>query len=559
MDTLEKRIHNLKEVIRKTPSEVLQDRVYTGVANFCILLTSYKHEKGAKGWCSKLLDSKTNKPMLNSHDQEVIEETFAKAPWLLELLNEDLNSKESDNDSKPSKLSKFPQVGGSGSWMPYLKTAGSGFIKSLTSGPVNELDISLDTMLDGFIKKTAQIDSFFEKVAYESPGFVKVLDQHQDFNYMGHRIPIKPIIKLLMIILDSIRLSASLMGLKSSRAVKILNIIVFLEELISGEWRQMLLTSVGFFTPSGIAISIIAKYIVNAWMLINPELRTQLFKDMLKGGKSALLGFLLWAGTSLSPDYMRASIEKSLEQMRAEFSTIDDKIKEIQEEGSRALGPMGKKMDFRGVDLSYLRRISFQDIQNLQSLAQWDLIICSSEFQDIKKRLIKSPVFRLIIELLNIPTLDDDTYKMCGPMPYRPIKKAVEYSLRPDITTTVENISDPFANFGKESESEEDMKEVKVESEAKIESEEPEAVEEVEAKAEEPKVKAEEPVEEAEEPKVKAEEPVEEAEAEEPKLENKNKNKNKNKNSQKGGKRLLKLKKSTRYRKATPRRTTRRS
>ena len=613
---IQAKINHLKGVIRKTPAELLQERVYVCVANSCILLTAYKRENGAKGWCSNVYNS-SGEPLFTSKEQLVIEEGFTKAPWLLDMLNEELKKKHESSEANRNLI----QVGGSGSWMPSLKTMGSQMIKSVDATSFTEEDVGLDAMLEGFIKKIDSVDNFWDQIAYQSPGFLKFMNDHQDMNFMGNRIPVKPILNLLMIVLDSILLSVSLTPLKSTRFTKILNFVVFMEELLTGQWRQMLFTSIGFFSPSGIAFGVIAKYIVNAWMFVSPELRTQLFKDVLKGGKSALLGFLLWASVALPADAVRASTEESLAKIRETVEALDDKMEELQEEGSAALAPYGKKIEFSGIDLTNLRKISFQDIQNLQSLAQWDILVCSKEFQDIMVGIEGNPIFRFIIELLNIPTMDDDKAQKCKTLDFRPIKELVETALTPDVIDSVAKPpKDPFADYTGEAglsklklkEEEEESKAEKEESQMGAEESRPlnedptkeenvnedEGVKEVvpvvaanedvplvaanedvplvaaneemrlkeeklreeeeaeaEAEAEEKKRKLREEAEaEAEEKKRKHRE-EEEAEAEEKKRKLRE---NENQNPQNGGKRVLKLKKSTRYRKATPRRTTRR-
>ena len=590
---IQAKINHLKEVIRKTPAELLQERVYVCVANSCILLTAYKRENGAKGWSSNVYNS-AGDPLFTSKEQVVIEEGFTKAPWLLDMLNEELKKKHESSEGSRNLI----QVGGSGSWMPSLKTMGSQMIKSVDVTSFTEEDVGLDAMLEGFIKKIDSVDNFWDQIAYQSPGFLKFVNNHQDINIMGHRIPVKPILNLLMIVLDSILLSVSLTPLKSTRFTKILNFVVFMEELLTGQWRQMLFTSIGFFSPSGIAFGVIAKYIVNAWMFVSPELRTQLFKDVLKGGKSALLGFLLWAAVALPADAVRASTEQSLAKIRETVEALDDKMEELQEEGSAALAPYGKKIEFSGIDLTNLRKISFQDIQNLQSLAQWDILVCSKEFQDIMLGIEGNPIFRFIIELLNIPTMDDDKAQKCKTLDFRPIKELVETALTPDVIDSAPRPpADPFAEYnGKETKVEEEKPEMGAEESRPL-NEDPTKEENVnedegvkgvvpvvaanedvpvvaanedvplvaanedvplvaaneEIRLKEEKLREEEAEAEAEEKKRKIREEEVEAEEKKRKL-----RENENENPQNGGKRVLKLKKSTRYRKATPRRTTRR-
>ena len=286
---LEARIDNLKDVIRKTPVDILQENIYLCIANGCILLTAFKRQNGEKGWSSKL-NNESGEPLFNSEQQKALEGAFERAPWLIDFLKEDLDLTSSKSQSGGSGGS------GSGGFLPSLQISGN-LIKGTTA--LSAEDVSLDLMLDSFVKKSNDIDEFWNKIAYQTPGFMKLINEHQDLHVMGVSIPIKPIVNLLMIILDSVRLSASLSGFASNKVMNVMGLIVLLEEMATGQWRQMLLTAASFLSPSGVAISVISKYFVNAWMLISPELRTQLFKDMLKGGKSALLGILLWAATSL--------------------------------------------------------------------------------------------------------------------------------------------------------------------------------------------------------------------------------------------------------------------
>ena len=110
-------------------------------------------------------------------------------------------------------------------------------------------------------------------------------------------VPRKPVVMLLVALIDSFRISAALAGYKNS----LLTLLVLFQELVTGQWRQMIMTAVGLISPMGVAVGVVGKYIINAWMLINPTLRDELLRDMYKGSKSFLIGFLLWATSNLPP------------------------------------------------------------------------------------------------------------------------------------------------------------------------------------------------------------------------------------------------------------------
>jgi hypothetical protein len=415
------RIEKLKEVIRKTPPSELKERVYVCTANGCILLTAYKRMRGEKGWSSKLHDE-FGQPMLTTQQQEMVENAFSKAPWILDIL-----------ESSPDGAKEVVQEGGLRLKVPSIKVPGSQFLQDAPGFEMTGQDVSMDALFEKFLQKSEEMDQFWGRFAYESPGFAKIINKDVPI-YKGISINAQPIVSLLILILDSIRLSYGLAGQKT----QVLTTLILLEELITGQWRQMLLTAVGFLSPTGMAMGVLFKYLVNAWTLINPDLRTQIVKDTYKGTKSLFLGFLLWAFSAFSPSFIREKAEAMFAMVREKVEGFEGKIKTLEESGSAKLAAEGKQVRIRGVDLTKLKSLSMADIQNLQALATWDVFVCSSEFQGMVAPLEASPIFRLILELMNIPTTPTDKFAACGNPPYKSLAEEVGDSLTPTIEDTPE-------------------------------------------------------------------------------------------------------------------------
>jgi hypothetical protein len=288
------------------------------------------------------------------------------------------------------------------------------------------------------------MDEYWNTFAYASPGVAKLLNT--DFTVtipftppIPVPVPLRPVVYLIIAILDSIRLSKAIAGTQTN----LLTLLVFIEELLTGQWRQMILTAAGFISPSGVALGVIFKYIVNAWMLVNPALRDTILKDMYKGSKSLFIGFLLWIGSTLPPNVVKAPLQASFDQIQNLVSGLEDKVKEIEEQASTTLAPVGKKLKFKDLKLNTLSRISLQDIQNLQTLAQWKVITCSAEFDDIMKPLTQIPIFRFIIELLGIPTIPTDKFEACGAPPYKSIAEVASEAFTPEIIDTLPTLALP--------------------------------------------------------------------------------------------------------------------
>lgn len=422
-EDFQERVDNLKDVIRNTPYDLLQQRVYICFANGCLLLSSFLKQKGEKGWSSKLVDD-VGQPMLTSKEQKVLEETFQKAPWLWSLLS---TVGKPNINSQTGGAPGLPQIAATGSLAERLPGAGI----QLTGD-----DVSLDKFFQKFLDYTNKMDDFWTDFQSGPGAPVKAFmegDQIVTIPVGAAPVPIpvprKPVAMLLIALIDSFRLSGALAGYKNT----LLTLIVLLEELATGQWRQMVMTAVGLLSPSGVAFGVIGKYIINAWMLINPSLRDDLLRDLYKGSKSFIIGFLLWAASTLPPATLKAPVEVALQKLRDLVAGLDNKVKELEEQGSKALAPVGKQLKLGRLNLDAIRKISLADIQNIQALAQWDLIMCTSEFQEIMEPLSQEPIFRLIMELLSIPTLQEDKYKVCGAEPYPSVADRVKEVLTPEI------------------------------------------------------------------------------------------------------------------------------
>jgi len=415
-DEFIRKIDEIKALVRETDPDVLQERIYTCAANGCLLLTAFLNTNGRDGWSSMLINE--GQPILSRSEQIMIEKAFKAAPWILDL--------------KKDTAATEVQVGGA---VPQLDSHGS-FIKPVldAAGKLTGDDVSLDRLLESFIKKSAEMDDYWSNMKHGTFAPVtKFMNTDSEIymptpaGFLPVPVPRRPIIYFLIMLLDSIRLSRALSGHKDIS----LTLVVLLEELVTGQWRQMLLTAAGFISPSGVAIGVIGKYMVNAWVLINPTIRTSLVKDMFKGSKSLLIGFILWCVSVLPPESVRNMLKARIDEARAMVATFDEKITALEEQGSVSLKPLGKKIEFKAISLDNLTRITMEDIQNLQALAQWPMLICTKEYQDIQGPLEKDPFFRIMFELLNIPVLPDDKFEVCRSNQYKPIQEVIAEGLDP--------------------------------------------------------------------------------------------------------------------------------
>jgi len=128
-------------------------------------------------------------------------------------------------------------------------------------------------------------------------------------------------------------------------------------------------------------------------------------------------------------------MEESVDKAIGLVEDMETKILNITEEGNKVLNPQGKHLIFRGLQsLKEISKISMDSLQNLQELAQWPMLTCSQEFREIIEGLTKDPLFRLIIELANIPITKEDTYEVCRKTSgFLPLTELVQAEMTPVI------------------------------------------------------------------------------------------------------------------------------
>ena len=416
-------VDRLKKLATDTSPDELQENLDVFFANGCLLLTSFLQEDGKEGWSSKVIND-YGQPILGFKEQANVESIFKSAPWIRGIFKGSAASAEAE-----AQAEHVVQKGG-----VQLTTDGS-IVKTITETLANIKgdDVSLDGMLQALIKKTAELDETMNK--FNGP-FKKMTSFDIPLGPAAALagapgIPFQPVLYLLLVLLDSFRVSRALLGNKDTP----LTVLVLLEEIISGQWRQALLTSVGLISPSGVAIGTIAKYFVNAWILINPTLRTEIVKLGFKGTKSIVLGFLLWCVSILPPEFIRKRMEESVDNAVKLVADIETKIYNITDEGNKVLNPQGKHLIFRGLNsLKQISKISIENLQNIQELGQWPALTCSKEFREIIDGLRQDPLFRLVIEMSNIPVTKEDTYQVCRKTSgFLPLTDLVQMELTPEI------------------------------------------------------------------------------------------------------------------------------
>jgi len=210
------------------------------------------------------------------------------------------------------------------------------------------------------------------------------------------KLPIRTIVFLIHVALETARISISVTGSEYGR--KILSVIVSLVELLKGDWKQALLTFIGYYGMTPLLVGQAIKIFMYLFELLSPHLRENIIYGTISVPKSLLIGILLTIFKITAPFEIRTSVMESFEKIRMANMKINKVLEETGVE---------PRSDYFSP--------TFDDLNNLQSLISGDqAYICSCEFEKFIEPLRKSSIVYIIVELLGIPISEDFRRVTCG-------------------------------------------------------------------------------------------------------------------------------------------------
>jgi hypothetical protein len=245
-------------------------------------------------------------------------------------------------------------------------------------------------------------------------------------------IPIPPrmILPIIRSILETCRLIISNGFVDIEILRKILSVVLAIFDITRGEWKDGVLSFMGFFGQDAMMVGQSIKTARWVYKFISPDIRLSLENDMIAGGKSFFIGAILWFASIVSPASVQVQINTMLETAKKPIDELNKKFEEIQKTAQESASKIGARVIFPKFPLEQFP--SFDDIQNFQSLVHQPEIFCSPGFQEVLAPAIQVPVLRFLFELMNIPTIPEkitETCKSQGP--------TMEESLLKSMTPTV--------------------------------------------------------------------------------------------------------------------------
>ena len=239
------------------------------------------------------------------------------------------------------------------------------------------------------------------------------------------KLPIRTIVFITHLLLDVSRVTLSLAGSESNS--RVLSIIVALVELLKGDWKQAILSFIGFYGMTPLLIGQNIKIFLYLFKSLAPHLQENIIYGIPSLPKSMVIGILLTIFKITAPHEIREPVKNALEQIRLKTEEINKTlVQQNLQPRSEYFSP------------------TYDDFNNLQSLINGDNeYICSCEFDKLVKPLQESSILYIIIQLIGIPINEEFRRVKCGSLDCKPfVDLIVEKGMQSKNNTTVQPLSD---------------------------------------------------------------------------------------------------------------------
>ena len=170
---------------------------------------------------------------------------------------------------------------------------------------------------------------------------------------------------------------------------KVLSVVLAILELLRGDWKTSLLAFAGFFGSGLVYTGFVYKIFLEIFYMISPPLQNDIVFGAYRVTKSIIIGLLLNIFKITATYKIRMKAIKLFEGLIAREEEIDAVL---EEKGFLKRSYMNPDDPQEGVH-EYVED------------AVWN---CSSEFQGAIKIAKENAILRVILQLCNIPTSEDD-------------------------------------------------------------------------------------------------------------------------------------------------------
>ena len=368
-----KSINDIKKQIGDlVKNESFDSTLYNSLDKLLRIAVAIKETKGKSGWASIAVDD-SGLPIFDPSEQSLIESTMTPVvPLILYLLGE---------------LNELPQHGG----------------EQINPENINEINKLKNKLING-AKQLNEITNKYSKEGQilqfqNSPTDLRpFLPLAPTPLALVSQIPIPPrafiFFGYMAVDLARIFLAAPYPFARSA-----MSILLAIVDFLSGDWKKALLSLAGIYSENAMLTGFYAKLFLTAYNVLSPDLQENMFNGTFDVIKSLAVGSILQVFQTFAPEIVRAEVALAFENLKKNI--LDPETKAIEDEDL----PPRK---------GYYTDVTYEDIQNLQTIMKDPVRNCSEEFLRTIAILRQNSLMNNLLKLIGVPTTSEDIERICG-------------------------------------------------------------------------------------------------------------------------------------------------
>jgi hypothetical protein len=210
-------------------------------------------------------------------------------------------------------------------------------------------------------------------------------------------------------LVEALRLWVAMSSVDSATYRVFLSLSQGILDMIRGDVRQAIFSSIGLFGQGGYYISVITHFFVSVIEFVSPDLRSQMEFDIYKNLKTLSAAGLLWSYYTFAPETLKYNI-----------NSVFREIQDLGKQEGISLGRLeaevrkvAKQQNLELPDIPLTLVPSYEDLQTFGTLLKQPEIACLPIFQKLLVPLRSVFTLRLTLDLFDIPTGQIELEDLC--------------------------------------------------------------------------------------------------------------------------------------------------
>jgi hypothetical protein len=212
-------------------------------------------------------------------------------------------------------------------------------------------------------------------------------------------VPARLVLPTLNAVLELVRIASSVLSPIEILGKPTTLLMVFLD-LARGNLYHALFTMLGMWGKYPMYAGIVLKIFRDAYLLIAPDIRTDLRSALYRSSKSMVTGWVIWLFSVVAPEMVRRPLVALLDKVRELVETYNAAATQAEVKATAALKGFGS-VELPKMPSSHIPSIG--DLYILQEYVHNPNVYCHPDVAPLLAELRRIPPMALFLDLFNLP------------------------------------------------------------------------------------------------------------------------------------------------------------